>query len=112
MDYILFSDSAVKAATNQQQWYVTISRGRKGVRIFTSDKAQLRENITQSGDRKLAMDLADRRLLRRIGFSRKFIPLGIRVRDYASVLRRRLHVNMAARRRHAVQQKYSTHISV
>jgi ATP-dependent exoDNAse (exonuclease V) alpha subunit len=37
VDYVLFSDSAVEAATNQQQWYVTISRGRRGVRIFTSD---------------------------------------------------------------------------
>src|SRR5208282_5624916 len=58
VDYVLFSDSAVKAATNQQQWYVTISRGRKGVRIFTSDKEQLRENIRRSGDRELALDMA------------------------------------------------------
>src|SRR6266705_702418 len=36
VDYVLFSDSTVKAATNAQQWYVTISRGRRGVRIFTS----------------------------------------------------------------------------
>ena len=28
MDYVLFSDSTVKPATNAQQWYVTISRGR------------------------------------------------------------------------------------
>jgi len=27
VDYVLFSDSAVAAATNEQQWYVTISRG-------------------------------------------------------------------------------------
>jgi len=40
VDYVLFSDSAVRAATNDQQWYVTISRGRKGVRIFSTDKAQ------------------------------------------------------------------------
>lgn len=58
VDYVLFSDSAVKAATNAQQWYVTISRGRKGVRIFTADKFQLRENITRSGDRTLALDIA------------------------------------------------------
>ncbi len=58
VDYVLFSDSAVKAATNAQQWYVTISRGRKGVRIFTADKFQLRENIAQSGDRTLALDIA------------------------------------------------------
>jgi conjugative relaxase-like TrwC/TraI family protein len=58
VDYVLFSDSAVKAATNQQQWYVTISRGRRGIRIFTSDKEQLRENIRRSGDRELALDMA------------------------------------------------------
>jgi uncharacterized protein (DUF1684 family) len=38
VDYILFSDSAAKAATNRQQRYVTISRGKKGVHIFTTDK--------------------------------------------------------------------------
>jgi conjugative relaxase-like TrwC/TraI family protein len=58
VDYVLFSDSAVKAATNEQQWYVTISRGRKGVRIFTADKIQLRQNIAHSGDRTLALDIS------------------------------------------------------
>ncbi len=57
VDYVLFSDSAVKAATNEQQWYVTISRGRKGVKVFTADKIQLRQNITHSGHRTLAMDM-------------------------------------------------------
>ncbi|HXT13794.1 MAG TPA: MobF family relaxase [Candidatus Angelobacter sp.] len=61
VDYVLFSDSAVKAATNEQQWYVTISRGRKGVKVYTADKYQLRENITRSGDRTLALDIAPRR---------------------------------------------------
>ena len=54
VDYVLFSDSAVKAATNNQQWYVTISRGKKGIQILTCDKEGLRENITRSGDRSLA----------------------------------------------------------
>ena len=57
VDYVLFSDSAVKAATNEQQWYVTISRGRKGVKIFTADKIQLRQNIAHSGHRTLALDM-------------------------------------------------------
>ncbi|HUA68931.1 MAG TPA: AAA family ATPase, partial [Candidatus Saccharimonadales bacterium] len=57
VDYVLFSDSAVKAATNEHQWYVTISRGRKGVKIFTADKIQLRQNIAHSGNRMLAMDM-------------------------------------------------------
>lgn len=58
VDYVLFSDSTIKAATNAQQWYVTISRGRRGIRIFTPDKEQLRENVTRSGHRLLAMELA------------------------------------------------------
>jgi hypothetical protein len=58
VDYVLFSDSAVKAATNEQQWYVIISRGRKGVKIFTADKIQLRQNIAYSGNRTLALSIA------------------------------------------------------
>ena len=58
VEYVLFSDSTIKAATNAQQWYVTISRGRRGVRIFTPDKEQLRENLARSGHRPLALDFA------------------------------------------------------
>lgn len=58
VDYVLFSDSTVKPATNAQQWYVTISRGRRGIRIFTPDKRQLRENVTRSGHRPLAIEFA------------------------------------------------------
>jgi hypothetical protein len=54
---VLFSDSGVKAATNREQWYVTISRGRKSVRVFTSDKESLRESIGRSGHQELAMDV-------------------------------------------------------
>jgi ATP-dependent exoDNAse (exonuclease V) alpha subunit len=59
VDHVLFSDSTIKAATNAQQWYVTISRGRRGIRIFTPDKIQLRENLVRSGHRPLALELAD-----------------------------------------------------
>jgi ATP-dependent exoDNAse (exonuclease V) alpha subunit len=59
VDYVLFSDSTIKAATSAQQWYVTISRGRRGVRIFTPDKEQLRENVARSGHRPLALEFAD-----------------------------------------------------
>jgi hypothetical protein len=58
VDYVLFSDSSVQAATNDQQWYVTISRGRKGIEIFTADKIQLRQNVIRSGSRELALDIA------------------------------------------------------
>ena len=58
LDYVLFSDSTVKAATNAQQWYVTISRGRRGIRIFTPDKQQLRENVARPDHRPLALEFA------------------------------------------------------
>jgi ATP-dependent exoDNAse (exonuclease V) alpha subunit len=58
VDYVLFSDSTVKAATNAQQWYVTISRGRRGIRIFTPDPEHLRENVARSGHRPLAFEFA------------------------------------------------------
>lgn len=57
VDYVLFSDSAVRAAMDSRQWYVTISRGRRGIRIFTPDKQQLRENLVRSGNQPLALDL-------------------------------------------------------
>ena len=59
VDHVLFADAGVCAATNAQQWYVTISRGRKSVQIFTSDREQLRQSIARSGDRELALDLAN-----------------------------------------------------
>jgi len=58
VEHVLFSDSAVKAATNNQQWLVSISRGMRGLKIFTQDKEQLQENICRSGNRELAIELA------------------------------------------------------
>jgi len=57
VDTVLFSDAANRAATSAEQWYVTISRGRRRVVVFTSDKAALRSNIQHSGGRELAVDL-------------------------------------------------------
>ena len=57
VDHVLFADSSVRAATNAEQWYVTISRGRKSVRIFTADKARLAANIDRVGHRELALAL-------------------------------------------------------
>lgn len=67
VDHVLFADSAIRAATNAQQWYVSISRARRSVRIFTPDKAALRVYITRPGDRSLALDLepGERQTVRR-----------------------------------------------
>jgi conjugative relaxase-like TrwC/TraI family protein len=57
VDSVFFSDSASRAATSAEQWYVTISRARKRAMIFTSDKTELRANIRHLGDRELALEL-------------------------------------------------------
>jgi ATP-dependent exoDNAse (exonuclease V) alpha subunit len=59
VDHVLLVDSAVKAATNAQQWYVSISRGRKDISIFTADKEGLRARIGFSGDRDLALEVEE-----------------------------------------------------
>lgn len=79
-DWVIFSDSAIKAATNQQQWYVTISRGRRGIEIFTTDKYELRENVIRSGNRELALELANRALNRLAPVERQALRHSQRIR--------------------------------
>ena len=57
VDTVLFADSSSRAATNANQWYVAISRGRKRVIVFTSDKEALRANIRRNSGRDLALTL-------------------------------------------------------
>jgi conjugative relaxase-like TrwC/TraI family protein len=108
VDYVLFSDSAVKAATNAQQWYVSISRGRKGVRIFTSDKGQLCENVSRSGNRALALDLVQLgRLPRQALRQHRFHGL-TRLRQFAVALRARAASLIASRKVTPMRQKIAT----
>ncbi|MBI2512169.1 MAG: relaxase domain-containing protein [Opitutae bacterium] len=57
VDTVLFADAENRAATNRNQWYVAISRGRRRVIVFTSDKNELRANIVRTGERELALEL-------------------------------------------------------
>lgn len=57
VDTVILADAANRAATDAHQWYVTISRGRKRVLVFTPDKEALRVQVQRAGDRELAMDL-------------------------------------------------------
>jgi conjugative relaxase-like TrwC/TraI family protein len=110
VDHVLFSDSTIKAATNAQQWYVTISRGRRGIRIFTPDKQQLRENVMRPGHRPLAME-----------FATGFIPrrnnrLWNRLHGYMLRFGRRaadnfVRLTLARRQRHQIKQKYEHKIT-
>jgi ATP-dependent exoDNAse (exonuclease V) alpha subunit len=82
VDHVLFSDSAIRAATNAQQWYVTISRGRKSIQIFTPDKQELRLAIMRSGERELALDLLSARA-RRYGVRQHVLRSVRRGREFA-----------------------------
>jgi hypothetical protein len=53
---VIVADSGNRAATSRQQWYVSISRGRKNVVVLTPDRTALRENIQRSSERELALE--------------------------------------------------------
>lgn len=103
VDHVLFSDAAVRAATNAQQWYVTMSRGRKSIQIFTPDKAQLRHAIMRSGERELALDLLPPRATR-YGVRRRLIRSFRRGRDFARhICNRAMRSWTAARINHSLK---------
>jgi ATP-dependent exoDNAse (exonuclease V) alpha subunit len=56
VDTVLFSDAGSRPATNQKQWFVTISRARRRVLVFTPDKPALRSAIAAEGHRPLASE--------------------------------------------------------
>lgn len=108
VDHVLFADSAVRAASNAQQWYVTISRGRKSIRIFTPDKQELQRAIARSGDRELALDLV--RPKRRQRFAR-VVRSAHRGRDFARRICRfamYFWVNTQRRQHHEIRPEQGT----
>ena len=59
VEHVMFSDSAVKAATNNRQWLITISRGTRERQDFHRDKSRLQENVARLGNRELAIELIE-----------------------------------------------------
>lgn len=98
VDHVLLGDSAVRAATNAQQWYVSISRGRKSVRIFTPDKKTLRQHITRAGDRPLALSMSALTLQRRVlRQGLRGIPRGPQLARAVCLLFAHNHLSLAIR---------------
>lgn len=54
---IIAQPSTTFAASNQKQFYVSVSRGREGVKIYTDDKQDLLKQIQSSGNRQGATEL-------------------------------------------------------
>ena len=58
---LVASGSESFAATNREQVYVSVSRGRESVILYTDDKARLREEIRASGRRMSAVEMIEDR---------------------------------------------------
>lgn len=101
VDTVILADAATSGATDAKQWYVSISRGRRRVLVFTPDKEELRAAVQRAGERELALDL-------KTDFTPAIRTADWRRRALAAIERTRLHesvvtdVDRAQRQRMAV----------
>src|SRR4051794_10720196 len=59
-DHVLIAQSRESlGASSREQWYVSVSRGRRGVSIYTDDKGSLCEAIERSSKRASAIELLE-----------------------------------------------------
>lgn len=59
MDEVLIAQPAATfPGTNAKQFYVSVSRAKESVRIYTDDKEQLLAHAERSGDRTSALEVA------------------------------------------------------
>jgi len=56
-EFLAQSDLISSGASNANQFYVSISRGRKGVKVYTDSIDILRENVSRTADRKMATEM-------------------------------------------------------
>jgi conjugative relaxase-like TrwC/TraI family protein len=71
-DVLLVASSRSFGAVNREQFYVSISRGRKCVHVFTDDVELLARRVTDSHERKAAVELQGLRDdLAKLGFLRQ-----------------------------------------
>lgn len=74
-EVLLVASSRSFPAVNREQFYVSISRGRERVHVFTDDTELLARRVTDSHERKAAIELqALRDDLAKLGFIRKEVP--------------------------------------
>lgn len=69
VDWVLVAQSGLLSsnASDANQFYVSVSRGRKGVKIYTDDIAALRENVAHTRERTMAMEIMQPNASERLG---------------------------------------------
>jgi hypothetical protein len=76
-EVLLVASSKSFAAVNREQFYVSISRGRERVHVFTDDAELLAQRVTDSRERKAAVELqALHDDMAKLGFVRREEPGG------------------------------------
>jgi len=74
-EVLLVASSKSFAAVNREQFYVSISRGRERVHVFTDDSELLARRVADSHERKAAVELTElRQELVKLGFTRTEMP--------------------------------------
>lgn len=62
VDHVLIAQpSSTFSATDAKQFYVSVSRGRESVKIYTDDKTTLLDHASHIGDRQSAIELVDKK---------------------------------------------------
>jgi conjugative relaxase-like TrwC/TraI family protein len=105
----LGSDSL--AAANRQQFYVSVSRGREAVRLYTDDKEALREAVQADASRLTATELLDGRnmgLSKRPALAARLIAMQRSRRAYQGV-RQRAHSQWQNERHIALSRQEAWH---
>lgn len=69
VDWVLVAQSGLlsSCASDANQFYVSVSRGRKGVIIYTDDIEALRENVAHTRERPMAMEIMQPNVSERLG---------------------------------------------
>lgn len=63
-EVFIVQPAATFPATNLKQFYVSVSRGRYEVRLYTDDRESLLEHASEMGDRQSALELVGKRKLK------------------------------------------------
>lgn len=96
VDKVIISQSSMSfRASSQEQFYVSVSRGREAVSIYTDDKGDLLEAVKRSNERRSAIDLTrkNRLMNNAIEISRQSFLKRIKEQAYQAVAKLKGSIN-------------------
>ncbi len=79
VDAVLLADAGVAAASHRKEWYVSISRARRRIAVYTDSVEGLASRIGASGERLLGIELVPE--------VRQLVGLGLRAQIHDSIHR-------------------------